>query len=75
MFNENRPCGALLTLLAPLRRPAQRDLFNLGYSWLPSQFMLALDSFPVFLAAMFGSCEEMSASVSEAFGSARRWNA
>ena len=55
--------------------PAPRDLLNLGYSWLPSQFVLALESFLIFLAGIFGSCEEMSASVSEAFGSARRWNA
>ena len=32
----NRRCGALSTLLAPLRRPAPRDLAHLGYCWLPS---------------------------------------
>ena len=35
MSPKNRPCGTLSTSLAPLRRPAQRDFIDLGYSWLP----------------------------------------
>ena len=40
MSFKNRPCGALSTLPAPLRRPAQRDFIDLGYSWLPQIFFV-----------------------------------
>ena len=34
-YPQNRLCGALSILLAPLRRPAPRNFAALGYSWLP----------------------------------------